>query len=130
MTTKERVLMALEWTVPELMRAFHAFLDVALGQMNVCLFIDGLDEFDGDYGQIIHFFKGLGEGPDGGRIKMCLSSRPWDVFERAFQLSVPSLRLQDLSYGDMHTYASDRLRGDVSCSPAWPREPELLPLRP
>ncbi|KAF5965994.1 hypothetical protein FBULB1_11921 [Fusarium bulbicola] len=112
MTTKERVKFALEWTVQDLQAAFHSLLDAALPSVNICLFIDGLDEFDGDHVQIIDFFKGLTSGYDGKSLKLCLSSQPWDVFERAFGTSVPSTKLQDLSYDDMYCYATDTLKAD------------------
>ncbi|ENH67071.1 hypothetical protein FOC1_g10004704 [Fusarium oxysporum f. sp. cubense race 1] len=101
MTTKERVNFALEWTVQDLQAAFHSLLDAALHSVNICLFIDGLDEFDGDHVQIINFFKDLTSRYDGKSLKLCLSSRPWDVFEKAFETSVPNTKLQDLSYDDI-----------------------------
>ncbi|KAF4340530.1 hypothetical protein FBEOM_5568 [Fusarium beomiforme] len=112
MTTKERVNFALEWTVPDLQTAFHSLLDAALPSMNICLFIDGLDEFDGDHVQIINFFKDLTARHDGKSLKLCLSSRPWDVFEKAFEKSVPNTKLQDLSYDDMYRYATDTLKAN------------------
>lgn len=110
MSTKERILLTLDWSVEELMNAFHLLLDGALPAKKICLFIDGLDEFDGDHETIISFFRDLGRGKHSGSIKMCLSSRPWAVFEEAFGHSVPHLRLQDLTYDDMHRYTRDRLR--------------------
>ncbi|KAK7408429.1 hypothetical protein QQX98_009414 [Neonectria punicea] len=114
MTTKERINLSLEWTVSDLMAAFHALLDAALPRMNICLFIDGLDEFDGDHNSIVDFFKTISAGENGQAIKMCLSSRPWAVFEGAFQASVPNARLQDLTYEDMHRYAKDQLRRNTA----------------
>ncbi|RFU24233.1 hypothetical protein B7463_g12099, partial [Scytalidium lignicola] len=113
MTTKERIKLSIDWTIPELMEGFNSLLNAALQHTNICLFIDGLDEFDGDHRGIINFFKSIGEGPRSTRIKMCLSSRPWEVFERAFQYSIPSLRLQDLTYEDIRTYTKDRLSENV-----------------
>jgi energy-coupling factor transporter ATP-binding protein EcfA2 len=112
MTTKERVNFALEWTVRDLQAAFHSLLDAALPGVNICLFIDGLDEFDGDHVQIINFFKDLTSRYDGKSLKLCLSSRPWDVFEKAFGTSVPNTKLQDLSYDDMYRYATDTLKAN------------------
>ncbi|RFN47550.1 hypothetical protein FIE12Z_8194 [Fusarium flagelliforme] len=111
LTTKERVNFALEWTVGDLQTAFHSLLNAALPQTNICLFIDGLDEFEGDHMQIIDFFKGLTMKHDGS-LKLCLSSRPWNVFEKAFGSSVPNTKLQDLSYEDMYRYALDTLKAD------------------
>ncbi|UNI18031.1 hypothetical protein JDV02_004328 [Purpureocillium takamizusanense] len=114
MSTKERILLTLDWSVKELMEAFHLLLDAALPTKKICLFIDGLDEFDGDHQTIINFFRDLGRDKHAGSIKMCLSSRPWSVFETAFGHSVPHLRLQDLTYDDMHRYTRDRLRESVA----------------
>ncbi|KAH6880430.1 hypothetical protein B0T10DRAFT_144134 [Thelonectria olida] len=110
MSTKERVNLALEWTVPDLMAAFRLLLDAALPKMNICLFIDGLDEFEGDHTGIVDFFKTLSTGKDSNALKMCLSSRPWSVFEAAFGQSVPNGRLQDLTYDDMCRYTRDELQ--------------------
>ncbi|KIL90671.1 hypothetical protein FAVG1_06406 [Fusarium avenaceum] len=110
MTTKERVNFALDWTAEDLQAAFHSLLDSALPKTNICLFIDGLDEFDGDHRHIIDFFMGLTSRYDGKSLKLCLSSRPWDVFEKAFGSSVPNTKLQDLSYEDMYCYAQDTLK--------------------
>ncbi|RGP81730.1 hypothetical protein FLONG3_115 [Fusarium longipes] len=113
MTTKERVNFALDWTVEDLQTAFHSLLEAALPKTKICLFIDGLDEFEGDHVQIIEFFQGLTTKHEGDSLKLCLSSRPWDVFQKAFGSSVPNTKLQDLSYEDMYQYAHDTLRADA-----------------
>nr|CEG03306.1 unnamed protein product [Fusarium acuminatum CS5907] len=110
MTTKERINFALDWTAEDLQDAFHSLLDSALPKTNICLFIDGLDEFDGDHRHIIDFFMGLTSRHGCKSLKLCLSSRPWDVFEKAFGSSVPNTKLQDLSYEDMYCYAQDTLK--------------------
>ncbi|KAF5664441.1 hypothetical protein FHETE_7032 [Fusarium heterosporum] len=113
MPTKERVSFAPDWAVEDLQAAFRALLEAALPKTSICLFIDGLDEFDGDHRQIIDFFKGLTLRHEGKSLKLCLSSRPWDVFEEAFGTSVPNTKLQDLSYEDMYCYAKDTLNTDA-----------------
>lgn len=98
--------MGLEWTGPELTSGFLRLLNTGLSRAKVCFFVDGLDELDGDHNSMIRFFRDLGTG---NQVKMCLSSRPWQVFERAFARSVPNLRLQELILGDMTNYAYDSL---------------------
>jgi len=112
LTTKERIKLVLDWDAQELMRAFRSFIDAAVQNSKICLFVDGLDEFDGDFTELVDFFRGLGTGAHGDRVKMCLASRPWAVFERSFQSSVPNLKLQELSYQDMYHYVADRLSAD------------------
>jgi hypothetical protein len=113
LTTKERVALELDWSVADLLEAFQGAIDAAVPQMNICLFIDGLDEFEGDHIAMIDFFKNLCLGDKGQSIKICLSSRPWAVFQNAFEYAVPNLRLQDLTYEDMYRYTRDRLRENV-----------------
>lgn len=114
MSTKERIKVKIEYTVEELIKAFHTFVDEASKTMNVCLFVDGLDEFEGDHNAIISLFKDLSCGKARDHIKMCLSSRPWPVFEKAFEHSVPNLKLQDLTYNDMYLYVAEKLRQNPS----------------
>lgn len=106
MSTKERIKFKLDWSVEELLDAFREFTRLAAGKMKVCLFVDGLDEFDGNHEMIIHFFREMSEKKG---LKLCLSSRPWAVFERAFESSVPNLKLQDVSFDDMFQFVSDKL---------------------
>lgn len=121
MTSKERVSMGFEWTGPELTSGFLRLLETGLSQAKVCFFVDGLDELDGDHDSMIRFFRDLGTGKHASQVKMCLSSRPWQVFEQAFARSVPNLRLQELILGDMTQYAYDSLYVEVfSCAiPHW-----------
>lgn len=109
MTTKERIQLSLEWPVKDLLAAFQCLIDAALPSMKICLFVDGLDEFDGNHLTMINFFRDLGMGKHGASIKMCLSSRPWAVFENAFEHAVPHMKLQDLTYVDMLNYTADKL---------------------
>ncbi|KAL1634474.1 hypothetical protein SLS58_010670 [Diplodia intermedia] len=60
-------------------------------------FIDGLDEFVGDHADLAAYVKRLS---DKENTKICISSRPWNVFEDAFA-STPSLRVEDLTYPDV-----------------------------
>ncbi|KAJ4160215.1 hypothetical protein NW754_003339 [Fusarium falciforme] len=113
MTTKERISLELEWTIADLRAALDTFLNTALKDANICLFIDGLDEFDGDHHEIIDFFKSLTTRDHGNSLKMCLSSRPWAVFDEAFGNSVPNTKLQDLSYEDMCRYVKDAFRSST-----------------
>lgn len=107
MSTKERIKVKLDWSVEELLDAFRQFTTLAEGKMKVCLFVDGLDEFEGDHEIIIRFFREMSEKQG---LKLCLSSRPWEVFEKAFESSVPNLKLQDVSFDDMFQFVSDKLK--------------------
>lgn len=73
--------------------------------LTTCLFIDGLDEFDGRYDAVVETMNLLA---DKTNIKICVSSRPLPIFVKAFA-GKPSLRLQDLTFDSIRTYADKQL---------------------
>lgn len=101
------------WSLRRLQNAALRLVDMQDLQLKVCLFIDGLDEFEGNDDQndrqyLIELFRSLASSPS---IKVCLSSRPLLIFEESFRLS-PGLRLQDLTSGDIRRFVTDRLSND------------------
>jgi hypothetical protein len=105
--TKNRVKAALEWPSTLLMTAFQRYLHKSAGQSKLFLAIDGLDELDGDQQAMVEMIKSTVESSP-GNIKVCVSSRPWPVFEQ-FYYKTPQLKLQDLTFNDIRQYASDSL---------------------
>ncbi|KAI4604585.1 hypothetical protein J4E80_011027 [Alternaria sp. BMP 0032] len=94
----------LTWTLPELVQALNLLVENSKG-LRICLFIDGLDEYAGDHGELIRIFETLSSYDN---LKLVLSSRPLVAFNDAFE-DMPQLRLQDLTYQDMMKFVSDRL---------------------
>jgi hypothetical protein len=74
----------------------QVMLEITKSQ-RIFLLIDGLDEFKGDHSErlkLIEFlYSLLGLSSN---VKICVSSRPWNVFEDAFHTR-PSLRVEDLT---------------------------------
>ena len=93
------------WSLRKLKEAFRYLTRLENTTVKICLFIDGLDEFDGDHDSMATFFK---EITDSKMIKVCLSSRPWVVFEDVFH-GCPGLRLQNLTFRDIERYVKDKL---------------------
>ena len=101
------------WSLRRLQDAVRRLIDVQGLEMNICLFIDGLDEFEGNDDQndrqyLIELFRNLVSSPS---IKVCLSSRPLLIFEESFK-KTPGLRLQDLTSGDIRRFVTDCLSND------------------
>ena len=65
--------------------------------INLCFFVDGLDEFEGDHEEISTFFKTL---QSAGNVKICLLSRPLVIFEQEFG-NFSKVRLQELTVNDI-----------------------------
>ncbi|KAL1584682.1 hypothetical protein WHR41_06901 [Cladosporium halotolerans] len=98
------------WTELKLVSALQRALK-QYRQECVFFLIDGLDEFTGDYSELLNMILELQAGSN---IKLCLSSRPEvDIHDRLW--SKPSIRLQDLNYDDIRTHIQQKLgpRGQV-----------------
>ncbi|KAM0252084.1 hypothetical protein ACHAQJ_007881 [Trichoderma viride] len=97
------------WDPKELMEALGR-----LGKLNdisckICLFIDGLDEYDGDHAQLITVIRKIGNSD---RIKICTASRPWVEFSDAFEDSQWKLHLQDFTRGDIQRFVEENLQNN------------------
>ncbi|KAK4170920.1 hypothetical protein QBC36DRAFT_109837 [Triangularia setosa] len=97
------------WRLSQLETALRMLVCQDQIPLKICLFVDGLDEYEGDDGEIAALFAQVTKSSD--NIKCCVSSRPHTVFVNAFS-NVPSLRLQDLTYPDIKQYVSDKLEAD------------------
>ncbi|KAF5972356.1 heterokaryon incompatibility protein het-E-1 [Fusarium coicis] len=73
----------------------------------LALFIDGLDEFDGDCNALISLVQECIASP----IKICISSRPWTEFENAFG-DYPRLKMEDLTYDDIAKYVVSKFEAN------------------
>ena len=94
------------WTDRRLHTSFRRITqDSSLRRSKLCLFIDGLDEFAGDQSSLIDLLRSITDGQD---VKVCLSSRPYIIFEEAFSSSC-TLKLQDLTRSDIERYVLDNI---------------------
>ncbi|CZR70076.1 uncharacterized protein PAC_19977 [Phialocephala subalpina] len=95
---------SIRWPLSQLMVALNCIIEQNSISFKLCLLIDGLDEFDGDHEEMARLFKVLAQST---KVKICLSSRPWQVFKDSFR-NCPKLQLQDLTYLDIHTYVNGK----------------------
>ena len=98
------------WTRAELLKAFSELSHQSSLYKRFFFFIDGLDEYDGDHLDLVDLVQSFARSKD---IKICLSSRPWNVFTRAFGWgSHPKFHLEDLTRPDIKLYVQDMLCGN------------------
>lgn len=69
-------------------------------QLRVCLFVDGLDEFEGDFDVLVETLIGV---QDRTGTKICLASRPEPTFTREFD-KFPSFKMQDYNMASIRVY--------------------------
>lgn len=95
------------WTLDQLQQAWGALIKQMSINVKICLFIDGIDEYEGDDRVIAGVFERL-MGQE--NIKVCLSSRPHPAFETSFgKRQSQVLRLEDLTLGDIRLYIKNQL---------------------
>jgi hypothetical protein len=118
--TKNRVKAAVEWPANLLMAGIQRYLDLCVDPSKVFLLIDGLDELEGDQQAMVEMVKSLMESSP-GNIKVCVSSRPWLVFENFF--SQTQIMLQDFG-NDIRRYTGDHLHGSPESRRILRKEPQ------
>jgi hypothetical protein len=107
-------LSARPWTEDELCTAIEGYTSACKqGETDsevLCLFIDGLDEYTGDQHNLVKLVSRLATFPS---IKLCVSSRPWNVFVRAYDRRADrQLRMQEFTASDIEAYIADTLTGN------------------
>ncbi|KAI7158770.1 hypothetical protein KC349_g4614 [Hortaea werneckii] len=96
-----------QWSRAELANALAAVLNGNKLPVRFCFFIDGLDEYEGDYLQLIADFTHMAKSHDA---KICVSSRPWTEFKMAFAHDDQRhLVLEHYTEKDMAQYIKDTL---------------------
>ena len=97
-----------EWNDSELRGTLRSAVRESCKNMKICLFIDGLDEFEGRQEDLISLVM---EIIANFNVKVCVASRPWVEFQDAFDHK-PSLMLQDLTYSDIKHFVVTNLQTD------------------
>ncbi|KAL6694129.1 hypothetical protein J3F84DRAFT_400581 [Trichoderma pleuroticola] len=110
------------WTLSELRRTLTSLATCHGLGYKFCFLIDGLDEYEGDHSEIIAMLRSLATSP---HIKLCVSSRPWNVFEDEYGKMIDrKLYLQDLTSRDIRHYVQRKLEEH----PNWQLLPSEEPL--
>ena len=110
------------WTRLEVAEAIRELSQQRLLSLKFCFFVDGLDEYDGeDSTHIINVLKDLNASPS---VKICLSSRPWNMFITAFGADADQrLLLEDHNEEDIQRYVRNRFERDEQFALLQSREP-------
>jgi hypothetical protein len=99
-----------DWDRAELFSTFEKIASLKHLPFKLCLFIDGLDEYDGDHVELIEILRTTAKSAN---IKICASSRPWYDFIDAFGHQRWRLCVQDLTANDILLYVKDNLEQDL-----------------
>lgn len=90
----------------EMKSAFESLIRKSEKFLNLCIFIDGVDELDGDHRDLAEFICSLATQ----HVKVVVSSGPIATCLNVFQNhNCPTLKLQDLTAEDMELFIRDNL---------------------
>ncbi|KAK4444026.1 hypothetical protein QBC34DRAFT_416019 [Podospora aff. communis PSN243] len=97
--------------IPKLEKIVRRILNQEALEMDIILFFDALDEFDGHPDVISQFMKDLAQGSPQSktRVKICLSSRPWKALQDHFS-AYPQLALEMHTKYDIEDYVTRSVR--------------------
>ncbi|KAF7558259.1 hypothetical protein G7Z17_g179 [Cylindrodendrum hubeiense] len=117
-----------EWKWPELKESFEALCSYHGKDFQLVFFIDGLDEFgeEGDSPSVL--VDWIKDVVMRYHIKVCVSSRPWNVFSDAFRKD-SSLTMQSLTFRDIEHFVQTEFENSVAfqdLSEVFPVEASLL----
>lgn len=95
------------WSRQDLLAGLTRLLHGGFSGVKYCIFIDGLDEYEGEQEDLIRVIRRL---VNINNVKMCIASRPWNVFESAFGDDVAyKLYLELFNRADIMLYVRDNL---------------------
>ena len=101
-----------KWKIQKLRQALVAIFSRAKSPLNCCLFVDALDEHEGNHRELISVLMQLAKLPCKNtalQLRLCLAGRSENVFKDAFGMS-HGFALLDYTTADIRHYAEDRLQ--------------------
>jgi hypothetical protein len=108
----------------ELKKAFALLTERSSAFVKLCIFVDGIDEFEGDHKDMSVFLRSLASA----QVKVVVSSRPITACVSVFR-ECPTLKLQDLTKDDMRIFVQGNLsshRSMVELSWRFPKEARAI----
>ncbi len=114
------------WTKSELLEALTRLKAESFDSARFCIFIDGMDEYEGEYLDILRLIKDL---TSSGFIKVCITSRPWNVFEDFYgDNGGKRIILQNLNRTDIWRFTHEKLTEEMQYRWRLATEAEYLTL--
>ncbi|KAI9736325.1 MAG: hypothetical protein M1834_001211 [Cirrosporium novae-zelandiae] len=108
------------WTLDDLEACFDRVLQQDERPVNIHLFLDALDEFDGPKEIIVAFVQRATKlaASASTRLRICFSSRPWDIFMRNFE-TCPGFKIHEFTRQDIWNYVGGKMMEKSSLSQSY-----------
>ncbi|ETI22266.1 hypothetical protein G647_06339 [Cladophialophora carrionii CBS 160.54] len=102
----------LQWSMLEMKTTIETCLQRIATTRKILVLADGLDELDGTDDDCHDMLDFLHKLPRLGSVKLCLSSRPWNIFADSFD-GLPQLQLHLFTRVDIEKYVSQSLSHSI-----------------
>lgn len=102
---------SITWRAQDVRQALRMISKYSPIPVNVCLFVDALDEHSGDHMELVEILLDLAEPelPTQLRVKLCVASREENLLRDAFSRS-PNFAIHDHTASDIRKYAYESLK--------------------
>lgn len=99
------------WTVRSLQKCLREIIGQRTVHFNLCFFVDALDEFDDDHWRLAEFLVEISRLPipEVVNFKICIASRPWNVFYDIFQ-PFDGFSIHEYTHKDIEVYSATKLK--------------------
>ncbi|KAF4959860.1 hypothetical protein FGADI_1363 [Fusarium gaditjirri] len=97
--------------LPETFKLGHILSSIEKNDVpvNMCFFIDGLDEYEGDHAKLCQLLEDISSLP---HVKVIVSSRPLALFDGSLNISSEAkLSMEEVNRGDINRYITFHLGG-------------------
>ena len=115
------------WALGQLKRALYNIRSKCSRDTNICLFVDALDEHDGNHRLLLSILNDLVADQSNAyfRIRLILAGRPDNVFKEALQDS-PGFAIHEKTSHDIRTFAKGRIRHEIESDMTTEKGQEML----
>ncbi len=104
-----------DWEIPELQDALLSIASKSTFDVNICIFVDALDEHDGNHRDLLSTLDRLTRLTDNSsfRLRLCLAGRQENIFKDAFR-NCPGFSIHEHTTSDIRQYTEGRIQCAMS----------------
>ena len=105
------------WDIGLLQDALIALASSSVFHVNLCIFVDALDEHDGNHRDLLSTLDHLTKLSDNKlfHLRLCMAGRQENIFRAAFR-DCPGFAIHELTMNDIRQYMEGRLKNAVSAN--------------
>lgn len=102
------------WTLSTLQEALTLIGRKSTFEVNICLFVDALDEHDGNHRELLLILRRIAKLNDNSlfRVRLALAGRPENVFKTDLQCC-PGFSIHEYTTNDIRHYAEGRIQANM-----------------